>query len=671
METIDENLPKDQREEIIRRMVEDPVFRRAICEGSLYWFSQYYFHKEGNARTPDFHREILNDLQNLVDETYVIAAARGMGKSTLANLIYALWRILCKDEKFVIILSATQRQSDVLLENVRDELEDNDHITEDFGPVKRSTDQWGRAGLEVGNYDAKIIAGSVEQSIRSLKHRQYRPGLFILDDVEDATSVKSSDAREKLLERYVRDIVPAGSEDTKIVILGGILHQNSFVAHMKKLILEKKVRGLYREYPFFKNGACIWPERFPDQEAIDRLRLKSGSEIAWRQEYLLEVISTEDAVIKPEWLEGQDYDDMPDDADLRRILISVDPAVSEDDKAAFTAIVIFYEYVIKGKTKLYIAAHPVNERLSFHDINERIKNLYRVHAARGPVEVVVEGIAAQQYITQELGRDGIYARPVTVKGDKRERLAMAGAAVQAKLVYFHRTGCEALKEQLIGFGYELYKDLADAFSQGINELLKTNEPERIVEPEDIHYVDFEDEETFNSAQAGNSSTGIHFGITKNDIGAYTAIVSGMIFLHIEGTGRRTLVILPDLVNEKLGFAQILSKARQHYHDYHSIYYYFFTERMDPEDTAIKELERMGPHVRPMPGSDDGRARFIIAAQYIKMGAVRFPKKGCEDLIRQMINYGVEPHTELVDAMVYLILGMLRENLMTSFSGAGW
>ena len=83
-------------------------------------------------------------------------------------------------------MSGVQRQSDQLFENVRDELEENERIIEDFGPVKRSTDQWGRAGLEIGNYDAKIIAGSVDQSIRSMKYRQYRPGLLILDDIEDS-----------------------------------------------------------------------------------------------------------------------------------------------------------------------------------------------------------------------------------------------------------------------------------------------------------------------------------------------------------------------------------------------------------------------------------------------------------------------------------------------------
>jgi hypothetical protein len=669
MEPIGENVSKAQYEEIIRRMVDDPAFRRAVCEESLYWFAQYYFHKPEHAGTPDFHREILNDLQNLKDEIYVVAAGRGMGKSTLANLIYALWRVLCKNEKFAIIMSGVQRQSDILMENVRDELEENERIIEDFGPVKRSTDQWGRAGLEIGNYDAKIMAGSVDQPIRSLKYRQYRPGLLILDDIEDSASVKSSENRAKLLERFERDIVPAGYEDTKIVILGGILDRNSFVAHMKKMIQEKKIRGIYREYPLIdKDGVCLWPERYPDDAAIDKLRKRIG-DVAFRQEYLLEIISTEDQVIRPEWLEGQDYDELPDLNDLRRILISVDPAVSKDDRAAYTAIVVLYEFTIQGRQKLYIAANPVNERLTFHEMQERIKSLYFIHASRGPVKVLVEGIAAQQYISQELKRKGIYVEACAVKGDKRERLAMAGSAIEARSVYFHRAGCETLKTQLIEFDYSTYKDLADAFSQGVIELVKTNEPERIISSEEFQYFDV-DALLPDEIRFGNGGMGMHLALTEKDVGKKVAIVTGRVIFDFEKHHWGKLFIMPNPVNEKMGFQHTLKAAQKLCETYRSRYFCLFTEKMSEDDAPVQALMRVCTNVMPMPGSDDRRVNFIIAADYIKDGTILLPNKGCEELIRQMLNYDVESNTELVDAFSYLVLGVIRES-MTKPPSPGW
>ena len=470
-----ENLPKDVREEIIRRMIKDQNFRFWLCSRSLYWFIQYYFHDPGFAETPEFHRQIIHDLEKLESETYVLAAGRGMGKSTLA-LCYVLWRILHRKERLVALFSKTDRQVTQMLENARIELEDNNRLLNDYGPVKGIKDKWGRtSGLEVGNYDAKIIGNSMEQSIRGMKHQHDRPGLFLLDDVEDSLSVRSAEAREKVLELYQRDIVPAGDERTKIIILGGILQNDSFVAHMKELILSKKLPGTYREYPFLdKDGKALWPERYPTQESIDQLRLKIGSDIAWRQEYLLQIISTEHQIIPYEWFEGQDYDELPDSKDLSRIVISVDPASSKKKRADYTAIVVFIQYHVDNKWKIYVHPHPINERLSGMEIEETVAALYKLHGKQGPVEVLIE-TTSQNYLGERLMKKGVHVRECRPRGDKAERLRMAGAPLQAKMVFFHRTDCEDLKLQLVGFGYERFDDLVDAFSQGINEIM-TQDP---------------------------------------------------------------------------------------------------------------------------------------------------------------------------------------------------
>jgi len=37
--------------------------------------------------------------------------------------------------------------------------------------------------------------------------------------------------------------------------------------------------------------------------------------------------------------------------------------------------------------------------------------------------------------------------------------------------------------------------------------------------------------------------------------------------------------------------------------------------------------------------------------------VKFPEQGCEDLLMQLLGFGVESHDDLVDALVMLILGI--------------
>jgi phage terminase large subunit-like protein len=48
---------------------------------------------------------------------------------------------------------------------------------------------------------------------------------------------------------------------------------------------------------------------------------------------------------------------------------------------------------------------------------------------------------------------------------------MAGAPIQAGMVFFPKGKSEDLKLQLTGFGSERFDDLVDAFSQGVNEIM--------------------------------------------------------------------------------------------------------------------------------------------------------------------------------------------------------
>jgi hypothetical protein len=50
---------------------------------------------------------------------------------------------------------------------------------------------------------------------------------------------------------------------------------------------------------------------------------------------------------------------------------------------------------------------------------------------------------------------------------------------------------------------------------------------------------------------------------------------------------------------------------------------------------------------------DKRARLGVAARYIKSGTVRVPRKGCEQLLTQLLGFGGERHDDAVDALVYL------------------
>jgi predicted phage terminase large subunit-like protein len=89
---------------------------------------------------------------------------------------------------------------------------------------------------------------------------------------------------------------------------------------------------------------------------------------------------------------------------------------------------------------------------------------------------------------------------------------------------------------------------------------------------------------------------------------------------------------------------------------------FFVEAVAYQQAAIEELERRAFSVQAMHPIKDKRARLRVAARYIKNGTVKFPKTGCEQLITQLLGFGVEKHDDAVDALVWLILGVAGDGI---------
>jgi predicted phage terminase large subunit-like protein len=89
---------------------------------------------------------------------------------------------------------------------------------------------------------------------------------------------------------------------------------------------------------------------------------------------------------------------------------------------------------------------------------------------------------------------------------------------------------------------------------------------------------------------------------------------------------------------------------------------FYVEAVAYQQVAIEEMERRAFSVQAMHPTKDKRARLRVAARYIKNGTVKFPRKGCEQLITKLLGFRVEKHDDTVDALVYLILGLAGDGV---------
>jgi phage terminase large subunit-like protein len=74
------------------------------------------------------------------------------------------------------------------------------------------------------------------------------------------------------------------------------------------------------------------------------------------------------------------------------------------------------------------------------------------------------------------------------------------------------------------------------------------------------------------------------------------------------------------------------------------------------------MERMMLPVVPIKPQGDKRARLQVVAPDIKNGTVLFPRTGCEDLLGQVFNLGIDSHDDLCDGLSYLLQGLAKQGL---------
>jgi predicted phage terminase large subunit-like protein len=172
-------------------------------------------------------------------------------------------------------------------------------------------------------------------------------------------------------------------------------------------------------------------------------------------------------------------------------------------------------------------------------------------------------------------------------------------------------------------------------------------------PEDIHYYDdppFDD---------GNYlAHGVDLAISTKESADYTAIVTGEVTWP---AGKLEVYVQPHPVIRRMTFSETMEALDNIRHS-SNMSSEFFVEAVAYQQAAIEEMERRAFAVQAMHPIKDKRARLRVAARYIKTGVVKFPRKGREQLLTQLLGFGSEKHDDAVDALVYLILGLAGDGI---------
>jgi len=198
-------------------------------------------------------------------------------------------------------------------------------------------------------------------------------------------------------------------------------------------------------------------------------------------------------------------------------------------------------------------------------------------------------------------------------------------------------------------------------------LLKiVSEDDQVIKEDDIHRYanglqDKRDEQGQLMHKPIDSGVGVDLAISEKQTADCTAMVSGLKLKLIDG---EHILILPNPVNKRIGFDLTLKEAEllNTKTPYGTKWY---VEDTGYQRAAIEKMKKAGISTYPMRPITDKKARLETVSPFIIDGTVLFPETGCEELIDQLLGFGSEEHDDLVDALVYLLMGMTKRRSFKS------
>ena len=168
--------------------------RVAKAKKDFRFFCRYYLAQHFQSEPAEFHAEMGGLLRS--HDRVACAAPREHAKSTVVSFAYVLFVMLFGLHHFVVIFRDGEETARQNVDDVRREFEENERIIEDFGDQIGSR-KWTESEFITAS-GVKLIARGRGSSVRGLRFKQYRPGLVILDDIEDDQAVESKVQRDKL-----------------------------------------------------------------------------------------------------------------------------------------------------------------------------------------------------------------------------------------------------------------------------------------------------------------------------------------------------------------------------------------------------------------------------------------------------------------------------------------
>lgn len=500
--------------------------RKKLGAVDMEFFGRAYFPHYFTRPSPEFHRELDNIWQEGVlkgmapitlENAKVIsrlpgchratAAPRGHAKSTVLTFKGTMHSVLYQYKHYPIIISDSSDQAEGFLDNIRVEFEENLYIREDFGDLVGKV--W-RSNVLITKTNIKIEAIGSGKKIRGRKHRNWRPDLIILDDVENDENVRTPEQRRKLENWFLKAVSKSGDDYTDIVYIGTLLHYDSLLAHTLQNPAYRSIK--YQAVISFSGADKLWDEWesfFTDlsnpnreQDAIQFFQLHEnamldGTKVLWEEklsyydlmvmrvsegeaafnsEEQNEPINPDDCLFMEEWLDYYNEAEINfKDSDFS-FYGFVDPSLGKSKKSDFSAIITIAKS--KGSGYMFILEADIERRHPdriISDVLEKQIWLKKTYG-RGYKKFAAETNQFQWFLKEQLAKAsakaGLYIpiEEVQQTTDKVMRIQSMQPDIKNKYVKFNKRH-KILIEQLVQFPMAAHDDGPDAL-QGCISIAK-------------------------------------------------------------------------------------------------------------------------------------------------------------------------------------------------------
>lgn len=356
-----------------------------------------------------------------------------------------------------------KRKATARLYDIAVHLQTNKKLQRDFGelfPDTKTEEDKGTQKKSIPDFitrnKIKVKASSIWESPRwemyFASDGSFRPDYIVLDDIDVDKSVTNIEVIEKNYLWLKGELMGGMSDDARIVFLGNIIKSDGIVPRFESDYKDNENWRVHRK-AIIENWKITW-DRFTHEKLEKRKQLLG--EISYNQNYLLIPYSWGDTIIKRHHIQYRD------EKDFDRIVIGVDPAISEKTKSDKFAIVVtgkkYWNYYVLEAIEL-----SGQDKDPFR-ATQTVKALYDKWKAN---IVIVETVAFQQVMSKLFVQAWIATREVKPHKDKVTRLMEKQSLFEQGKVFFSTENTGNLVSQLLDFPNVLHDDLVDAFEMSM------------------------------------------------------------------------------------------------------------------------------------------------------------------------------------------------------------